>query len=172
MKCMSCLHPYFESSTKILPPPEMDSSFGRWFAFVEKMYTLKKTNCLLDPTEVVDFLASNYKLPRSTEVIIDGNIGSGKSTLIDLYKNDTCFIVLPEPLNIWLLTMIHFVDYPPMNILDAYYSCANCSVGCSNLNFVVLFQFYAFFSRVYMISKTTCPDDKILLMERHPLSDM
>ena len=74
---------------------------------------------LLSP--IVTFLALCIKKKKPIIISIDGNIGSGKSTLINILKDEFRFdeniIFLDEPVNEWLQ-----INDGTTNILDYFYN--------------------------------------------------
>lgn len=72
-------------------------------------------------TPIVTFLALCIKKKKPIIISIDGNIGSGKSTLINILKDEFRFdeniIFLDEPVNEWLQ-----INDGTTNILDYFYN--------------------------------------------------
>lgn len=97
-------------------------------------------------------------------VSIDGNIGSGKSTLVsvlkDHYKNNDRIVFVDEPIDEWC----NITDDDDKNILDYFYK--------DKKRWSYTFQNFAFITR---ISKLLTLDDlnsnKIIISERSPQTD-
>lgn len=95
-------------------------------------------------------------------ISIEGNIGSGKTTLINLlkdkYKNNKRFIFIEEPINIWL----SITDKDQQNVLNKFYHDKN--------KYSYLFQNFAFITRnIILKSKTKnifCFRKKYIISER------
>lgn len=80
-------------------------------------------------------------------ISIEGNIGSGKTTLINLlkdkYKNNKRFIFIEEPIDIWL----SITDKDQFNILNKFYTDKN--------KYSYLFQNFAFITRNIILKSKT-----------------
>jgi len=93
-----------------------------------------------------------------TEIYIEGNIGTGKTTFLDfisdLYPNDS---VVYEPVDQWIAT----TDTDNKNILDKFYS--------DQERWSFTFQMNSFISRIKSISEA--PKTKIKFIERSVFTD-
>jgi len=93
-----------------------------------------------------------------TEIYIEGNIGTGKTTFLDfldkLYKNET---VVYEPVDQWLSTK----DSDNKNILDKFYS--------DQERWSFTFQMNSFISRIKAVDDA--PDKRIKFVERSVFTD-
>ena len=103
---------------------------------------------------------SNYKRPRI--VSIEGNIGGGKSTLIDKlkkkYNGNPKILFLPEPVDIWE----NFIDNKTgENMIQKFYK---------NINkYAFSFQIMAFYTRLKLLKdaiNNSSPEVEIIVMER------
>lgn len=97
-------------------------------------------------------------------ISIEGNIGSGKSTLIELLKNENeneKMIYLPEPVDTWN----EIKDSSGVTILEKYYQ--------NQKRYAFPFQMMAYITRLSLIRKTinSSPDDCIIIMERSIYTD-
>ena len=95
-------------------------------------------------------------------ISIEGNIGSGKSTLIDILKNTNKNIIyLPEPVNIWN----EIKDTSGVSILEKYYK--------DQQRYAFSFQMMAYITRLSLIRKTlkSAPEDCIIITERSIYTD-
>ena len=98
---------------------------------------------------------------------VDGNIGSGKSTLIKLMKQkyksfaDKKIIYLPEPVDIWE----SIKDKTGKNVIENYYE--------DQVKFAFPFQMMAYISRVHQIREVinTSDDNTIIICERSVYTD-
>ena len=93
---------------------------------------------------------------------IEGNIGSGKSTLIDiLKKSDLNFIYLPEPVDVWN----DIKDSNGITILEKYYQ--------DPKRYAFSFQMMAYISRLSLIRAAIkfAPDNSIIITERSIYTD-
>tara|TARA_B100000925_G_scaffold23103_1_gene15629 strand:+ start:170 stop:868 length:699 start_codon:yes stop_codon:yes gene_type:complete len=98
---------------------------------------------------------------------VDGNIGSGKSTLIKLMKQkyqsfaDKKVVYLPEPVDIWE----SIKDKKGKNVIESYYE--------DQVKFAFPFQMMAYISRVHQIREImdTCDDNTIIICERSVYTD-
>ena len=88
---------------------------------------------------------------------IEGNIGSGKSTLISKFKNYN-IIYLPEPVNLWN----EIKDANGVTIIEKYYQ--------DQKKYAFPFQMMAYISRISQIRKLK-NDDSIILTERCVYTD-
>jgi deoxyadenosine/deoxycytidine kinase len=91
-------------------------------------------------------------------ISIEGNIGSGKSTIIEQLKNENCInlIFLPEPVDIWN----EIKDCNGVTILEKYYS--------DNKRYSFSFQMMAYITRLSQLRKEikNAPDNSIIITER------
>ena len=93
---------------------------------------------------------------------IEGNIGSGKSTLIELLKkSNEKFIYLPEPVNIWN----KIKDSNGVTILEKYYQ--------DQERYAFPFQMMAYITRLSCIREAinSAPEDAIIITERSIYTD-
>ena len=98
---------------------------------------------------------------------VDGNIGSGKSTLIKLMKQKYSsfgkkkVVYLPEPVDIWESIQ----DKNGKNVIESYYE--------DQVKFAFPFQMMAYISRVHQIREimNTCDDNTIIICERSVYTD-
>jgi len=94
----------------------------------------------------------------TTIISIDGNIGSGKSTLIKLLKtkfNSDKFVFIQEPIELWLNNKDEFGE----NILTKFYR--------NQEKYAFPFQMMAYISRLHLIKQAVkCNPDKIIITER------
>ena len=98
---------------------------------------------------------------------VDGNIGSGKSTLIKLMKKkykefvNKKIVYLPEPVDIWE----SIKDKNNKNVIECYYE--------NQTKFAFPFQMMAYISRVHRIREimNTCEDNTIIICERSVYTD-
>jgi deoxyadenosine/deoxycytidine kinase len=116
----------------------------------------------------IDFNVLIKKRKQIKIIYIEGNIGSGKSTLVERlqnYNNDE-FEFLTEPCDEWISTEINVNDNNnnKQSMLETYYK--------DQKHKAALFQIYALFTRlkklIMCILKT---DKKVIVYERSPLSD-
>uniref|UniRef100_A0A6C0AYK0 Deoxynucleoside kinase domain-containing protein n=1 Tax=viral metagenome TaxID=1070528 RepID=A0A6C0AYK0_9ZZZZ len=96
-------------------------------------------------------------------ISIEGNIGSGKSTLINLLKEYSLnnVIYLPEPVDTWN----QIKDSNGITILEKYYQ--------DSKRYAFPFQMMAYITRLSLIRKAidTAPDNSIILTERSIYTD-
>jgi len=90
------------------------------------------------------------------QIFIEGNIGSGKTTLIKYLKDNLNISVLPEPVDDWKKT----VDKEGKNILHYFYK--------DTKRWSYTFQMNAFITRAQIIQAN---NDKDFIMERSVYSD-
>lgn len=98
---------------------------------------------------------------------IDGNIGSGKSTLIKLMKtqykkfNNYTIHYLPEPVDIWE----SIKDKNGKNTIENYYE--------NQTKYAFPFQMMAYISRVHQLKELmkTCNNNSIIICERSVYTD-
>ena len=98
---------------------------------------------------------------------VDGNIGSGKSTLIKLLKKkyrslgDKNIVFLPEPVDIWE----SIKDKNGKNVIECYYD--------DQIKFAFPFQMMAYISRVHQIREimNNSDDNTIIICERSVYTD-
>ena len=98
---------------------------------------------------------------------VDGNIGSGKSTLIKLMKKkykslgDKKVVFLPEPVDIWE----SIKDKSGKNVIESYYE--------NQIKFAFPFQMMAYISRVHQIREimNNSDDNTIIICERSVYTD-
>ena len=90
-------------------------------------------------------------------VSIEGNIGSGKTTLIQrLKKENTSFIFLPEPVDLWN----EIKDSSGVSIIEKYYA--------NKQKYSFSFQMMAYITRLSQLKKCieTAPENSIIITER------
>jgi len=90
-------------------------------------------------------------------ISIEGNIGSGKSTLIKRLNDiGTPYIFLPEPIELWN----EIKDSSGVTILEKYYE--------NKLKYSFSFQMMAYITRLSQLRKCidSAPDDCIIITER------
>jgi deoxyadenosine/deoxycytidine kinase len=92
-------------------------------------------------------------------ISIEGNIGSGKTTLVNLLKesliNNDKFIFISEPIDIWIKNK----DKNGENILTKFYT--------NQEKYAFPFQIMAYFSRLHLIKNAIKNNpDKIIITER------
>jgi len=89
-------------------------------------------------------------------ISIEGNIGSGKSTLIKMLKdlNNKQIVFLPEPVDEWN----NIVDSNGTNILTKYYS--------DQKRYAFSFQMMAYITRLKQLMECIYDDDTIIITER------
>jgi deoxyguanosine kinase len=89
-------------------------------------------------------------------ISIEGNIGSGKSTLIKMLKdlNNKQIVFLPEPVDEWN----NIVDSNGTNILTKYYS--------DQKRYAFSFQMMAYITRLKQLMECVYDDDTIIITER------
>lgn len=113
----------------------------------------------------VDFNLLNEKRKQMKIIYIEGNIGSGKSTLVTRLSNysNSDFEFLTEPCDEWIETKVT-INGKSQNMLEIYYNNPKAKA--------TLFQMYALFTRmeklIYCILET---NKKVIICERSPLSD-
>ena len=98
---------------------------------------------------------------------VDGNIGSGKSTLIKLMKKkykvfaNKKIVYLPEPVDIWESIR----DKNGKNVIESYYE--------NQVKYAFPFQMMAYISRVHQIREIMekCDDNTIIICERSVYTD-
>ena len=98
---------------------------------------------------------------------VDGNIGSGKSTLIKLMKKkykvfaNRKIVYLPEPVDIWESIR----DKNGKNVIESYYE--------NQVKYAFPFQMMAYISRVHQIREIMekCDDNTIIICERSVYTD-
>jgi deoxyadenosine/deoxycytidine kinase len=93
---------------------------------------------------------------------IEGNIGSGKSTLIKrLQQSFTNFVYLPEPVDLWN----EIKDTSGVTILEKYYS--------NKERYSFSFQMMAYITRLSQIKECikNSPSDAVIITERCLLTD-
>ena len=90
---------------------------------------------------------------------IEGNIGSGKSTLIEnLKKHETSFVYLPEPVDLWN----EIKDSNGVTIIEKYYQ--------DQKKYAFPFQMMAYISRVSQI-RQKFEENAIIITERCVFTD-
>lgn len=96
---------------------------------------------------------------RQIVIAIEGNIGSGKSTLIDRIKAAHPDLVetIPEPIDTWQ-------DCAGFNMLECFYE--------DPTKYAYMFQSFAIVTRIMKMMATLAATDKrIIIVERSPFSD-
>jgi deoxyadenosine/deoxycytidine kinase len=96
---------------------------------------------------------------QNTQIIsIEGNIGSGKSTLVNYltneYKNNTNILFLQEPVDIWN----EIQDEEGITILEKFYNDTN--------KYAFQFQMMAYISRLSILKKCLKQNYKYIITER------
>jgi deoxyguanosine kinase len=95
-------------------------------------------------------------------ISIEGNIGSGKSTLIELLKNsDLNYVFIPEPVNLWN----EIKDHDGTTILERYYQDPE--------TYAFSFQMMAYITRIQTIRQAikNNPENSVFIMERSVYTD-
>lgn len=92
-------------------------------------------------------------------ISIEGNIGSGKSTLVkwlrNEFKNDERFIFIDEPLNMWL----NNIDENGENMLNKFYN--------DQQKYGFAFQVMSYTSKMHLVKKALLNNpNKIIITER------
>jgi len=90
-------------------------------------------------------------------ISIEGNIGSGKSTIIEKLKQEKLNIIfLPEPVDVWN----QIKDLNGTTILEKYYK--------DNKKYSFSFQMMAYITRLSQLKKAidSAPNDSIIITER------
>jgi deoxyadenosine/deoxycytidine kinase len=91
---------------------------------------------------------------------IEGNIGSGKSTLISrLKENNNSFLFLPEPIDVW----DEIKDSSGVTVLEKYYE--------DNKRYAFSFQMMAYISRLSQIRKAIKSGIQVIVSERCVFTD-
>ena len=111
---------------------------------------------------------------RDNVYVVEGSIAAGKTTLLNNLRNkgNKEIHIILEPVDIW--QDIGIIDKDTnkfINILELFYL---AKVGKKDKIHIFLFQVIVLLSRVQrMIHKLELynDEDKIVIMERHPLSD-
>jgi deoxyadenosine/deoxycytidine kinase len=113
----------------------------------------------------------NKKIKSPIIISIEGNIGTGKSTLIekiqqyfDIYSIDICntpckFGFIPEPVNIWNSV----TDNDGVTILEKYYQ--------DQHKYAFPFQMMAYISRLSIMRDALKEDYDVIIMERSMFTD-
>lgn len=103
------------------------------------------------------------KQKKAIVVSIEGNIGSGKSTIIDFLKEnseDKSYIFLPEPINEW----DEITDRDGNTILKEFYK--------NQSKYSFSFQMMAYISRLDLLRKTINDNpEKVIITERSLYTD-
>ena len=96
-------------------------------------------------------------------ISIEGNIGSGKSTILEylkiFYKDNTNVLFLDEPVSEWNKV----VDNDGVTILEKYYE--------NPVKYAFPFQMMAYISRLSVIKKALLTDCEIIITERSVHTD-
>ena len=96
-------------------------------------------------------------------ISIEGNIGSGKSTMVEYLKkhlesdNNVCF--LPEPVDKWNI----IIDENGVNIIENYYK--------DQKKYAFQFQMMAYISRISLLREALKKDYDIIITERSIFTD-
>ncbi|AUF82343.1 deoxynucleoside kinase [Tetraselmis virus 1] len=90
-------------------------------------------------------------------VVVDGNIGVGKSTM--LAKLSEHYHVLPEPVDEWCSPISHLGEIFP-SPLETFYS--------DPINTALAFQIHVLSSRVKQLTSCANKDGKLMVIERDP----
>jgi deoxyadenosine/deoxycytidine kinase len=95
-------------------------------------------------------------------ISIEGNIGSGKSTLIELLKSSNLnYVFIPEPVNLWN----EIKDHDGTTILERYYQDPE--------RYAFSFQMMAYITRIQTIRQAikNNPENSIFIIERSVYTD-
>ena len=90
---------------------------------------------------------------------IEGNIGSGKSTLIEILKKQKNILFLPEPVDSWN----EIKDTSGVTILERYYQ--------DQKRYAFPFQMMAYITRMNLIKNMVASPDSIVISERSIYTD-
>jgi len=93
---------------------------------------------------------------------VEGNIGSGKSTLVEFVKESRHnFVYLPEPVSLWN----EFKDSSGVTILEKYYQ--------NPMKYAFSFQMMAYITRLTLLKNTikSSRPDSIIITERSIYTD-
>ena len=106
----------------------------------------------------------DYCLVRPQKQIVislDGNIGSGKSTLINILKKnvDKSIQIVEEPVQLWQT----ICNENKENILDLFYK--------NNTRWAYTFQNLAFITRTFVLSKAKQQNVDVIILERSTETD-
>ena len=109
-------------------------------------------------------LVNRHQIKNNTIIItIEGNIGSGKSTLVDnlekafIDDNTVCF--LQEPVEIWN----NIKDKDGKNMIEKYYS--------NQEKYAFSFQMMAYISRLTLLREAIKKNPKVIITERSIFTD-
>ena len=86
----------------------------------------------------------NFNFSNCPIFFIEGNIGCGKSTFLDFFKDFSKLKIVPEPLSWWLITQ----DTEGVNALEKFYK----AIEQKDATFILKFELYALFTRVLILS--------------------
>ena len=92
-------------------------------------------------------------------ISIEGNIGVGKSSFIDILKKNFDCEVVPEPVQMWL----NIKDTNNKNILQTFYD--------DITRWGYTFQNVAFITKMMELEKLKTKGEKIYIVERSPITD-
>tara|TARA_A100001015_G_C14916988_1_gene682759 strand:+ start:517 stop:1170 length:654 start_codon:yes stop_codon:yes gene_type:complete len=96
-------------------------------------------------------------------ISIEGNIGSGKSTMVEYLKkhleNDPTVCFLPEPVDKWNT----IIDENGVNIIENYYK--------DQKKYAFQFQMMAYISRISLLREALKKDYEIIITERSIFTD-
>lgn len=100
------------------------------------------------------------KKKKTIVVSVDGNIGSGKSTLVEIIKKSISnYRTLKEPLVVWE----NVVDSEKGNIITKFYS--------DKQRWAYTFQNFAFITRMVQLYNVLQEQPQVIITERSPLTD-
>ena len=118
-------------------------------------YLYKKIN------EMIKIELNNNKIKKPIIISIDGNIGSGKSTLVKILqkKLSSNVVVVEEPVNLWQSIQ----NQSSENILDLFYK--------DNNRWAYTFQNMAFITRTLVLCHAINKCPEIILVERSTETD-
>ena len=124
-------------------------------------------NIIITITNQLDFKeAERPKKNQPLIISIEGNIGTGKSTLIEKVQTyfteknpDVKIGYIPEPVDVWSSV----TDRNGMTILEKYYG--------DQHKYAFTFQMMAYISRLSIIRKALKEDTDIIIMERSIFTD-
>jgi deoxyadenosine/deoxycytidine kinase len=119
------------------------------------------SNMIPNVTNVIDEILKTYNKPII--ISIEGNIGSGKSTLVSQlekkYGNNPDFYFLQEPVDIWNT----IVDENGVTILEKFYG--------NTEKYAFQFQVMAYISRLTLLRKALKVQCKYIITERSIFTD-
>lgn len=115
-------------------------------------------NSIFDSIFNIYLTIKNMIIPKKIIISIDGNIGSGKSTFLNLLKEKygDVFYFAKEPVDEWL-------DINGENLLDKFYK--------DKERWSYTFQNYAYITRIKELSRGLRSDKQIIITERSVNTD-